>query len=457
MNSHRKARVALLTIALLALLAAIISGYLAVNSQEVIAGCGQEAGDCDSVLSSSWSRFSGLSVAWLGAACYATMLAGSLLVLIKIDLGWRLLEFACPAAFIAAVWFVGLQITVLHSYCPYCLAIHTCGAICFTLSWIARYDAWQEEVASNLLSGMMTNQGEVETNNEVIAIPSKLGIASFLSCLASVGLITTQLIISEPTTKIVNLGDLPVDLEFESLELPTDINTSSATEQPVKSSSNKVEAKRFKRDGKRIISFLEGRLSLDTYQHPIVGDPEAEFVMAEIMDYTCPHCREFHELIHKAVEQYEGKLAVIVLPYAGELLCNPYIKVARPKSRGACRAAKLALCISLVKPEAFERFHNMMMEGERPPSYVSALTDARKMVDQDELSLALNNREDYLQRKLEQNIKLFASMQEKVSLNLPMQILGDQIATGKPETLDAFYKLLEENLGLEPPAVELPF
>ena len=48
-------------------------------------------------------------------------------------------------------------------------------------------------------------------------------------------------------------------------------------------------------------------------------------------------------------------------------------------------------------------------------------------------------------------------MQEKVDLTLPMQILGDQIATGKPETLDAFYKLLEEHLGLAPPAVELPF
>ena len=399
MTSYKKARAALFTTALLALVAASLSGYLAVNSHEVIAGCNQEAGDCDSVLSSTWSRFSGLSVAWFGAACYATMLVGSLLVLTKADLGWQLLEFTCPVALIAAVWFVGLQVTVLNSYCPYCLTIHICGAITFILFWIARYDAWQDEIASNLLSGMMTNQVHEDPNNEVIAVPSKLGIVSFLSCLASVGLITTQLIVSEPTTRVVNLADLPKELEFESLELPTDITTYSATKQPLKTLSNPVETKRFKHDGKRIIPFLQGRLPLDTYQHPIVGDPEAQFVMAEIMDYTCPHCREFHELVHKAVEQHEGKLAIIVLPYAGELLCNPYIKISRPKSRGACRAAKLALSVSLVQPEAFERFHNMMMEGERPPSYVSALTDARKIVDQDELSLTLSNREDFLQRK----------------------------------------------------------
>ncbi len=44
----------------------------------------------------------------------------------------------------------------------------------------------------------------------------------------------------------------------------------------------------------REVSFLNGKMRLDMYQEAVIGSPTAKYVVVEIMDYTCPHCRKMH-------------------------------------------------------------------------------------------------------------------------------------------------------------------
>ncbi len=457
MSPQLKAKIAILLMALLSLAALGLAGYLSINSQEVIAGCSETGADCDAVLSSTWSRLFGLPVAWLGIGCYATLLIGSLLVVAKLSVGWKLVEFASPLAFVSAVWFLAVQAIILQSFCLYCLGIHICGIVSFILYWVARTNSQSEEDASNLLVGVMaSSSAEVEETSTQVP-PPPLGIASLLAYLGCAVMIVSQIVYEEPTTKVINAAEISNDLDFDIVQ--------STLFEPEIGDSEKIDAeleekstrKKYKRNGVRAVSFLLGKLNLDTYRYPLIGDPEAEFVIAEIMDYTCPHCREFHVMLHQAVEEYQGKLAVIVIPYAGELLCNPYIKASRPQSRGSCRLAKLGLSVALVEPEAFEEFHEIIMEGKRPPSYISALSQAQQLINKDQLGLTLSTQEELLQAMLESHIKLFASLQKKTNLRLPMLLMGDTIFSGKPTSQDNLYSILKDNIGLEPPEVTLPF
>src|SRR6476660_357576 len=129
------------TLRVLAWLAFGVASYLAWSAvtQTSVAGCsaGSNAG-CDLVLTSSWSKWLGIPVAVLGVGCYA------LLATLSVLLGLRSLQvnrwistvfvMLSIAAAGVSLWFVGIQIFALGSYCPYCLVTDSCG---FALGMIA--------------------------------------------------------------------------------------------------------------------------------------------------------------------------------------------------------------------------------------------------------------------------------------------------------------------------------
>src|SRR3954471_10115783 len=116
------------TLAVLAWLAFGVASYLAWHAvtQTSVAGCtvGSHEG-CDVVLSSSWSKWIGIPVAVLGLACYATLATLSVLLGVRNAQANRWITTAFVMLSIAAagvsLWFVGIQIFALGSYCPYCL------------------------------------------------------------------------------------------------------------------------------------------------------------------------------------------------------------------------------------------------------------------------------------------------------------------------------------------------
>src|SRR5690606_3513530 len=44
----------------------------------------------------------------------------------------------------------------------------------------------------------------------------------------------------------------------------------------------------------RQLTLLRGAVRVEPHQFPVMGSPDAPVVIAEIYDYTCPHCRRLH-------------------------------------------------------------------------------------------------------------------------------------------------------------------
>lgn len=134
-------------------------------------------GGCDEVLNSRWSRIMGVPVALGGLLCYGTILVMALFAGSRSFNDNRLLgTILATAALLAALsglWFSGLQVFVLGSFCYYCLAIHTCGLVLAGLVlWSALHVRPQNTSASLTyasISGMRTTSSS--THASLTAIP----------------------------------------------------------------------------------------------------------------------------------------------------------------------------------------------------------------------------------------------------------------------------------------------
>lgn len=494
MTPSKKASQILLTfVGMLALAGVGLSGYLSYSVAEGsgIAGCSGDLLDCDAVLATKWSSWLGLSVSWFGMGCYLLMALGALLAMLGKGIGWRFMEATCLMAVGSGIWFVGIQLTVVDSFCLYCLLTHLSGLLATLLMVGARFASGEYVQEPARMIGVATQStglsatgfnatGSKAANDSHSFGAPPFGIPALLASLAIVALIGGQLLSNPATSKMVDVADLPDAVEFEDFasgETTTTATSTANTAEPASQDADeevasnesneelvpadeKVPSRRTvrrKRNGSRQVALLGGKLKIDAYAYPILGSPEAEHLIVELMDYTCPHCREFHELLHQAIDEYGGQVAVIVLHSPSELLCNPYIKTSRPRNRGACRAAKLAIGVSLVDPYAFPAMHERLLEGERMPSYTTALSEAKQLVDSQKLRVTLKDNSGALAARVTKNIKLYGAMQSKTSLSLPMQIVGDQVFAGKPKSLEALYEQWEESLGITPPSVDIPF
>lgn len=92
-------------------------------------------GDCEIVLTSSYSQIIGIPVALLGAIYYLLMLV---LVFVymesKREIFLRTALILTAGGLLAAFWFVSLQVFVIGAYCQYCLVSAGTSVALFVLS-----------------------------------------------------------------------------------------------------------------------------------------------------------------------------------------------------------------------------------------------------------------------------------------------------------------------------------
>ncbi|MCA9008895.1 MAG: thioredoxin domain-containing protein [Planctomycetaceae bacterium] len=121
---------------LICALALGISVYLAWTAFMMgnVYGCsGGDLIDCEHILTSHWSKVVGVPVSVPAAGLYASLIA--LLAFARQrgperlrQLVWGGMTLGSLMAGLAALWFVGLQVSEMK-FCPYCLLVHTCGLI----------------------------------------------------------------------------------------------------------------------------------------------------------------------------------------------------------------------------------------------------------------------------------------------------------------------------------------
>ena len=456
---------------LLAIAACGMSAYLLYVSASMtpVAGCDWDLFDCDAALASRWAKWFGLPVAAAGLACYGlTLIASWLLGSLspnRSDTGWRLLEMLVPAMIGAGVWFIGVQAVMLDSFCLYCLLTHLCGIVIALLVVFLRWNAGRNTTsAPAAVSPLGIGALGVGSPPTVLSSgPPRLGLPTAAGVLSVLALIGGQLIASNPpppAQSVVEADALPEDLHFgeplstSASDSLTDEATSSVEVNDASPSVLRPAAPKRKKNGSRIVEFLDGRLKVDTYKHPILGSPEAPHVVMELMDYACPHCREFHEMLLEGIDRFDGQIAVVVMPVPSELLCNPYFRHARPKSRGACRIAKVSLAMAMLAPESFEEVHHWLLQGDRMPQYTAALIEAQRFVDNDKLSAAVRDAEGDIDARIQQNIQLMVTLRDFGQIGLPTQVLADRVLSGPSESIEALCELWTEVYKVHPEGSE---
>src|SRR3569833_2402530 len=66
-------------------------------------------------------------------------------------------------------------------------------------------------------------------------------------------------------------------------------------------------------------------VDIDAHAAPMVGSPDAQYVVTMLFDYKCPHCQQLHFMLGEVVRRYGGKLAFVLCPAPLNRECNPYV------------------------------------------------------------------------------------------------------------------------------------
>ncbi len=463
----------LLTAALLAGALYAVWGLVTADAGTPLAGCDAITGaDCEAVLGSPWAWWVSVPVSRIGLALYGAFAVGWLLAPTGGPIGrfgWRLTDVCVPAALGGAAWFVGVQAVAIGHWCVWCLMVHGCGGAAALLAMLLRHAASQQtSTGPSALARVLMPQapGRGARRTQWFTGPPGLGVPTALGVLGLVALIGGQLFF--PVARFQVSTDVPQDLAFnldaspetsEPAVAPSERFDTQPTEGIVEDDGTAADADRFtppqipagpprKPLGERTIEILDGKLRLNTYDHPILGSPEAEYVIVEVMDYACSQCRKTQPLIDEALRRFDGRVAVVVLPWPTDVLCNKYVKKPKPEGRGSCKTVQLAIAVARADPEAFAAFHAWMAHNpDEAPKFLSSRIAAERFVNVDELRRAFDDSKTEQLRN--QYIELYAQLARGRTLRLPCQIVGSSIVSGAPDTVEELVKVWEENLGIE--------
>jgi thioredoxin family protein len=204
----------------------------------------------------------------------------------------------------------------------------------------------------------------------------------------------------------------------------------------------------------RLIKVLGGKLTLDVYQHPIIGSPEAQHIAVEMVSYDCPHCRKMHATMQHALERYGDQVALLILIQPLDKECNRLVTDPAASHQGACTIARLAVGVGKLNPPAFASFHDFLMSGDKdkPPAMAKIIPKAYVVADRNRLRDMTQS--EAVKKQIDGYVDLFEMLQKQhqgdKKFGLPVQILGDYMITGSVEKEEDVFKAWEEHLGVKP-------
>ena len=494
---------AILTLALIALgLSLWLTRHAQVAGP--IAGCIDSAVfACDDVLGSRWSSWLGIPVALFGVINYSLLTGAAVWLLVRSDnnRGARMLLVpTAVAAASAGLWFTGLQLFALNKICPYCMVTHGCGLMIASLviahQWLEAR-ASGRLAASDLQSSLgiaaivpPTPQGRRKPLSHLGLVG--VGLAAF-ACLV-VGqlayrpqrVLITQMdaamepiappeeaipelasqgdaaqddisladaappqlvaghddlsITTEPSA-LVDLGqpsidDLtvgPVGIASEQNMLSTDTGTSGGDSMPRQSPAAAASSH-------GPIVAIKGELPLQRADVILLGNSDAEFVMVEVLDYTCITCRQTHQRIDAARREFGDRLAVALLPIAMERSCNPALNHDMAAHRNACKLARLSLAVWEVAPDRFEELHEWLMQSDSFQNRSAAWEFASGLVDTDQLVTTVFS--SRVEERLARNIRYW----ELFGKRLPTLLIRRTIVQGGVESDAQLIELIRSQM-----------
>lgn len=380
----------------LAMVGLALSIYLGVKTSgggAGVAGCGVGSG-CEAVLSSGWSRWLGVSVAWPAVGVYAAATAGALAMLLggaaARRIGGVVLLAAGLTAGGAGLYFLAVQAWAIGGFCGWCTATHLCGVMLAAVAvWSAR-GAGAERRAMGRGAGRNVMRGLFGLNGAV-------GIAA-----VAIGLLLVGQAINESP-----------DLRTERL--------------------------------------LGGALPINALASPRIGRLDAEHRVLYLFDYTCPYCRQMSHVQRELMRREPGRLTVFKAVVPLDRDCNEHISRTSKVHEDACELAKLSLAVWRADAGAFDAYDAWLMRDERPPSVAAARAEAARRVGERPLRAA--EADPWVTEMLRQNVQLYADLSldpetgkfDNKRAVLPKMIGRQNITSGAVRNMRDMERWLEED------------
>jgi uncharacterized membrane protein/protein-disulfide isomerase len=431
------------------LLALALSGYLAWHSLTGGAMIGCSGGSsCDEVLNSRWSSIGGvLPVSGLAIGAYLAMLVASFCLGPGTEasirrLAWRAMLVLAGAVAGSAVWFIVVQAAIVRAFCPYCMTAHVTGLLLATLVVSQALRQWAKERSE--AEGMRGREGSedpatnLKTSENVAAAVRPLASENVGAAMSSSRAVTPSGAGLRPAGRVEGpphwrpaavAGSVLIGLLAAGL-----LAASQAVFAPktVYSRGDSPEA--------------DAGRGLDPHQIPLLGSPEAPYVVTLSFDYNCSHCQQLHFLLEEVVRRYAGKVAFALCPAPLNTQCNPYIPQTVPAFASSCDLARIALAVWAAKREAFPAFDQWMFSLEsgdrwRPRTVEAARAKAIELVGRSKFEAALAN--PWIDQYLQASVQIFGNAGAGA---VPKFVFGPHWVTPEADSADDLMEVLQDAL-----------
>jgi uncharacterized membrane protein/protein-disulfide isomerase len=374
--------------------------YLAGGS---MAGC-SGGSSCDQVLSSQWSELAGvLPVSGLAMGAYLAILVTGFFISQDTEISvrrmaWGAILVLSGAIAGSAIWFTILQKWIIHHFCIYCMTTHSTG---FLLALIVVWRAFRETYTP---SEVRKPEKPVISNKRIfrpLQIVGMLFVGLFLA-----GLLATFQLKFTP-------GSVYSDGRSEDI-------------MPV----------------------------IDYKSVPMVGSPDAPYIVNLLFDYQCPHCQKLHFMLDETITRYNGKIAFVLCPTPLNNECNPYVSGNVEAFKNSCGLAQVGLAVFTANREAFSEFENWMFSFEsgdrwQPRTLETARSKAIGLIGQASFEKALSD--SWIGQYMQTCIRIYGQTVMNGQGGVPKLVFGSRWVIPEPSSVEDFITILQNSLGVPKP------
>ena len=353
-------------------------------------GCGQD-GDCHAVLASRWSWWGPVPVTAMGVILYTVAVFAAIWFGVgHAQAAAQLLGGSIVAATVAGLWFLALQAGVIRRFCRRCVLIHA-GALLSCLIWIV---AWRGPASLHPLTA----------------------VASGALSLAWV------------------LGQVLIKPKLAAIEVAA--NNGSVDHGPPATAVTDASDPRPK---PATLYLKGGRVAVNAADWPVMGSPQAPKFIAWLFDYTCDECHQAHRLLRDAVDLFDGRLAVLMIPTPMHPACNPTATCGDASRADGCELARMCHRVWQTDPARFALWDRRMSELSTRATLAEAMELARSIAPLAPSPPALPMTE----QRLADAIKLFHQSEAKT---LPALLLPGGVLRGRAASAAALRSVIRKHL-----------
>jgi uncharacterized membrane protein len=415
------------------------AGYLAYVSfhNGPVAGCGGESG-CSKVLQSRWAYWLDIPVSVPAVAVYLALFASTVLLQRSKSPddqrgSWAAIITLCVILAGAALWFVGLQVFVIKSFCKFCMTAHACGFVAAVLC------------LKNIPHATEPDTPMWTSGSGKRGVPaSAVGLLCVIGLVGLGGLIGGQLLLQKERNVVKVLDPGARSATNSAL-------ANANVPGPVEYSPMLALTPSPRLIAPRLLSLYSNQFQIKLDTVPMIGSPDATNVIVCLFDYTCPHCRALHPILAETQKRLGSQLGIVCLPMPISTNCDRFLPARIHSSPNACEYAQLGLAVWRAKPEVFHQFDDWMFAGDNPPPVDEARKYGAQLVGEEKLNKAFSD--PWVNKQLDVDCQLhYANWNASDSPIMPQIIIGRSISSGPLNSSDHLQFLLSQHLGLPLPS-----